>query len=412
MRVVFVNRFFHPDHSATAQLASDLAMVLVSGGTEVLVVTSRQRYDDAGARLPRRESLNGVMVSRVRGPGFGRPVLAGRLLDYLGFYLGSAWQLFRWLRRGDVVVVMTDPPLISIPVAWVARCRTARVVNWLQDVFPEVAERLEVSAVRPLARPLRWLRRHGLRGAAANVVIGSRMADVIAGDCGTRPTVIPNWALEESLDPEGDRRAAGVLRTAWGLDDAFVVGYSGNMGRSHVLEPLIDAATALRQDHRIVFLLSGDGAKRAALEVLVRQRGLTNVHFRPYQPRSNLRAALALPDVHYVSLDERLEGLVIPSKFVGVIALGRPVLWLGAPEGEVGTLVRESKCGVVVGSHDGAIVAEAIQKMVRDRAELSEMAANAWSLWHRRFQRRAALDAWREVLAGLSTNGSESSQPR
>ena len=402
MRVVFINRFFHPDHSATAQLATDLAFALTSCGTDVLVVTSRQLYDDAAASLPRRESVNGVRVRRVRGPSFGRTNLAGRALDHLAFYLASGCHLLGLLRRGDVVVVMTDPPLIGIPVAWVARFRGAQIVNWLQDVFPEVAERLDIRAVKPVAPLLRWLRRHGLRRAAANVVIGDRMADFIARECGSWPAVIPNWAFEESFDPERDRRASATLRVEWGLGEAFVVGYSGNMGRAHALEPLIEAATSLRDDREIVILFTGDGARRPALEALVRQRGLTNVHFRPYQPRSNLRATLSLPDVHCVSLDERLEGLIVPSKFVGVIALGRPVLWLGAPEGEIGTLVRESRCGVVVQSREGAVVAGAIRKMARDRQELAEMAANAWSLWQRRFPRRTALDSWKALLAGLS----------
>jgi len=150
-KLIFVNRFFFPDHSATSQMVSDLAFALAAAGFDVQVVTSRLRYDDPAAELPGREAIAGVQVHRVRTTRFGRHLLPGRALDYLTFYLSAAWRLFRLLRRGDVVVAKTDPPLISVPVGWVAGLRGARLVNWLQDLFPEVAAALGIRLARGTA---------------------------------------------------------------------------------------------------------------------------------------------------------------------------------------------------------------------------------------------------------------------
>src|SRR5882672_3496238 len=152
------------------------------------------------------------------------------------------------------------------------------------------------------------------------------------------------------------------------------------MGRAHQLDCLIEAATLLRDEPTIAFLLVGDGPQRAALERAGRERGLANLQFRPYQPRSALRSSLTLPDVHAVSLNERLEGLMVPSKFVGVIALGKPVLWLGAEDGEVGALLRASQAGIVIPAGNPAALAAAIRALARDPARLQSMAAQAHSL--------------------------------
>lgn len=401
MRVVFVNRYFHPDHSATSQIASDLAFALAGRGMTTLAITSRQRYDEPGAALPCDETVAGVRILRVRAPTFGRGNLLGRALDYLGFYLGAMWRVLRTARRGDVIVAMTDPPMLGAVLRPVAALRGARLVHWLQDLFPEVAERLGVGAIRPVAGLLRGLRNGALRSAAATVVIGDTMAALVQAQSGRAPTLIPNWALEEDAEGASGSRLEHPLRGAWQLGGAFIVGYSGNMGRAHQLSGLIEAATLLRDEPGIVFLLVGDGAQRAALERAVQERGLTNVRFQPYQPRERLRSSLTLPDLHVASLDERLEGLIVPSKFVGVIALGKPVLWLGAKTGEVGSLVLRSGAGMVVPPADGAAVAAAVRAVAHDAGRLAAMSRCARALWQERFRRADALERWERLLEGI-----------
>ena len=147
-RLFFLNRYFYPDHSATSQLFSDLAFHLAASGRRVHVITSQQRYDDPGSRLPAEETVNGVHVSRVPTTQFGRSGLAGRGLDYLSFY-ASAWRLLpKLLEQDDILVAMTDPPLVSIVAMRAAQRRGAHLVNWLQDIYPEVAVQLGISAAR------------------------------------------------------------------------------------------------------------------------------------------------------------------------------------------------------------------------------------------------------------------------
>ncbi len=411
-RVLLLNRYYFPDYSATSQLATDLAVDLATYGFEVIAITSRQRYSDPSAQLACDETHAGVRIRRVGTTRFGRENLIGRALDYLSFYLAASFALWRGARRGAVVIAMTDPPLLGVPALMIARLRGAQCVNWLQDIFPEVAERLRVLRSRALAKIFRVVRNWSLRHSATTVVIGDKMAALVAPLCRLPPVVIPNWALEEISEANGplafgEAAASNPLRAAWGLRDAIIVGYSGNMGRAHRLDELIDAASALSSESRLRFVLIGDGAQRASLEARVQTLGLKNVIFQPYQPRERLRESLSVPDIHLVSLDERLEGLIVPSKFVGVIAMGRPVLWIGAADGEIGSLVRMSGCGVTVPSDDTEALIQVLRELIDDHAtggvRLQVMAHQARVLWQERFRRRDALDAWVAVIKSCVT---------
>ena len=138
MKVVFVNRFFHPDHSATSQLVSDLAFHLADRGCAVAVVTSRLGYQGREPVFVGREQVRGVEIHRTWTSHFGRSTLAGRAVDYLTFYLSSFWCLLRLAEPGDVIVSKTDPPLISVVAGCAAFLRRARLINWVQDLFPEI----------------------------------------------------------------------------------------------------------------------------------------------------------------------------------------------------------------------------------------------------------------------------------
>jgi len=116
-QIVFVNRYFFPDQSATSRILSDLAFRLAARGLSVAVVTSRQLYENPRAALPPREILSGVRLHRVFTATRGRSRLTGRALDYASFHIAAAGELLKIVSRGDVVVAKTDPPLISIAVS-------------------------------------------------------------------------------------------------------------------------------------------------------------------------------------------------------------------------------------------------------------------------------------------------------
>ena len=233
-KVVFVNRYFYPDHSATSQMLSDLAFGLAKAGENVEIVTSRQRYDDPGSQLPSLECISTVHIHRIWTSRFGRENLVGRSIDYITFYMSAAWKIWQRTDANTILVVKTDPPLISIVGALVARLRGAMFVTWLQDLFPEVASALGVRTMRGRAFSLlQYLRNRSLHFASINVVIGTRMKEFVGaqGISTDKLQLIPNWA-DTSIKPV--THTNNFLRTRWSLSDKLVVGYSGNLSLIHI----------------------------------------------------------------------------------------------------------------------------------------------------------------------------------
>lgn len=398
-KIIFVNRFFYPDHSATSQILSDLAFFLAECGLDVWIVTSRQMYDDADVALRQEESIKGVRVIRIRTTTFGRRVLAGRSLDYLSFYAAALLTLLRICHRNDVVVAKTDPPLISVVCVLVTRLKRGQLINWLQDLFPEVAVGLKVGLKGGMfSQLLVKLRNISLRSAVACVAIGSGMQRrlVAQGVPDEKIEIIGNWADDAVLTPISNEQ--NQLRTLWGLQDKFVVGYSGNLGRAHDFETILDAAAILRDQACVRFVIIGGGAQYSKMREMAQIRGLSNVKFLPYQPREILRESLGVADLHLVMLQPEMEGLIVPSKFYGVAAVGRGTAFLGSKTGEIARLIAENDCGESFPIGDASGLAQYVARLSRDKSEVVRIGENARRAVEKNFSKQRSLFSWKRLL--------------
>jgi colanic acid biosynthesis glycosyl transferase WcaI len=394
-RIVFVNRYYDPDQSATSQMLTDLAKGMAASGFDVHVVASRQLYGAPRRRLAPDEMLLGVRVHRVATTRFGRNRLLGRAMDYASFYVTCAIKLLKLLRPGDVLVAKTDPPLLSILAAPITKARRAALINWQQDVFPEVASHLGANPLPSwLDKCLRRLRDASLRAAWMNVLIGGRMREYLAarGIPLSKLCVIENWADAHAIQPKP--ATASSLRTRLGLVDRFVVCYSGNLGRAHEFETLLDAADALKGEPAFTFLIIGNGAKMEALKRGVATRSLENFYFLPYQPRDTLDDSLAAADVHLVSLLPALEGLIVPSKVYGILAAGRPLIFIGDTDGDIGRLIERVQCGRHVNVGDSTALGYVLRELAADPDDRARMGARARNILCEEFGLQRAIERW------------------
>jgi glycosyltransferase involved in cell wall biosynthesis len=212
--------------------------------------------------------------------------------------------------------------------------------------------------------------------------------------------VIPNWSDDVELRPISAEE--NPLRREWQLEQKFVVGYSGNLGRAHEMDTVLSAAALLRHHPRIVFLFIGGGYQFDRLAQLVKERGLDAIfRFAAYQAKTLLKYSLSVSDVHLVSLKPELEGLIVPSKFYGIAAVGRPVISISARDGEIAQLILQHWCGLVIEPGNGQALAEALVNLSEDRPSVTEMGKRARSMLDNHFTRRQALTRWQKLLASL-----------
>ena len=346
MRLLFINRFFYPDQSATARLLTDLAEELASQAIGVTVVTGRVGYLDGEQIGSPHDCYKGVTVERVWSTRFGRRSALGRLADYVSFYMSAGWATVR-SRNIDCLIVWSDPPLLSLLAAFLRPLKGWKTICWLQDVFPENAVRAGILKDGWLARTLTRIAHWSLQASHRIIVVGRCMERhlLLAGVPQTRVVRISNWADGECLTPVAPDE--NWFRKEHDLNGHLVVMYSGNVGIVHDADSLLRVIRSLRGMPEVCFVFMGYGKGKAQLEECGRREGLTNLRFIEYQAQQHLRFSLSAGDIHLVSLRTNMEGLSVPSKVYGIMAVGRPVVFIGPQGSEVACVVREAGCGLV-----------------------------------------------------------------
>jgi glycosyltransferase involved in cell wall biosynthesis len=406
VHICFFNRSYWPDQAATGQLLTELAEDLVGRhGCRVTVVAGRALHADPaatrGSRWPvEREEHNGVTILRANGTRFRPRRFAGRAANYLSYFVSANLVSVR-VERPDVVVSLTDPPIIGLSALWTARRAGARFVFLCEDIFPEVASLLEDFHNPTVNQTLDRINRYLLREADAIVALGDRMRSRLVDEKGADPArvnVIHNWSDCEAIVP-GEKDNA--FSRAHGLADRFVLMHSGNVGLSQNLDLLIEAADRLRAKERLVILIVGEGAKRAALQQDAERRGLTNVRFLPYQPKAHLHDSFAAADAFLVSLKHGIEGYIVPSKLYGILAAGRPYIAAVDPACEAAGIAREHGCGLLAAPNDADDLARQIAALYDDPATARVMGANARRA-ALRFDRRVAVQAYYDLLSRVA----------
>jgi colanic acid biosynthesis glycosyl transferase WcaI len=354
VRILFINCVYPPASGATGLLLSELVPILGEQGYDVTVVATKADRHSASS-----ETVRGVRIERVTALPFRGRAIWLRAFAYLALYPALFWRALR-LPPSDVLVTMTDPPLLLLFGPIIAFFKGSRLIHWAQDIYPEVAEELGVLRNHGcIANICRALSTAALRKQSRIVAVGRCMKErLLARGLPERAIeVISNWA-PNSISSE-DANGVAQFRRLHDLENKFVVMYSGNLGLAHSFHEILEAARALQPKRAdIVFLMVGDGPRLAQLKTKAAELSLSNVRFLPSQPFETLSAVLKAADVHLVTMVPETCGLVVPSKLYGIFAAGRPCLFVGPQQSEAALLIREYECGSVVSC--GAELASAI----------------------------------------------------
>jgi colanic acid biosynthesis glycosyl transferase WcaI len=394
-RLLVLNQYYWPGVEATAHLLSELCEALTDE-FDVTVVTGRVEQNG----MPGRSMREGVKIVRVRSTTYDRSRLSLRAVNYLTYLTQSLVSALR-AEPPDLVLCMTDPPVIADVALVVARRFGVPLVVVSQDVFPEVAVELKRLDNRALVGGLRLAVRFYLERADRVIAIGETMRRRLQGKGAPteRLAVIPNWVDTEALSP---RPRDNAWAREHGFGDRFVVMHSGNIGHAQNLDALIRAATFLRDLDRLTIALIGGGARRDELKLLARTLAADPVRFMGYQPREALPESLSAADVHVVGLARGLSGFVVPSRLYGVLAVGRPVIVAADEDSETAQVVQQVGCGVVVPPGRPELLAEQIRKAYDGELDLEAMGRRGREWVVREADRRVAVARYRAVLRELA----------
>jgi len=310
---------------STAQHLTDLATELAARGHEVTVVASDRGYDDPGTRFKRHERWRDVEIIRIPSVSFGKQGRWRRAFNFGSFLFFCSLRLLT-LKRFDLTIALTSPPLISFLAALFVKLKGGKFCFWVMDLNPDeaiAAGWLDEKSIT--SRVLQCMLRYSFSAATQTIVLDRFMKErVIAkGVDPERVTVVPPWSHDDQVSYSETGREA--FRREHELSEKFVVMYSGNHSPCHPLDTLLGAARVLQTRAEIVFCFVGGGSEQAK----VRESGLSNVKCLPYQPLDELSSSLSAADLHVVVMGEKFVGIVHPCKVYNILAVGAPLLYIG-----------------------------------------------------------------------------------
>ncbi|HEU4766581.1 MAG TPA: glycosyltransferase family 4 protein [Pyrinomonadaceae bacterium] len=335
MRILLLNQCFYPDVVSTAQHLTDLATALAARGHDVTVVTSDRGYDDPTKRFPRREQWQGITIIRISSLSLGKKSRWRRAASFASFMATCALRLLT-LKRFDVVVALTSPPLISFLATLFVKLKGGRFCFWVMDLNPDEAIAAGwLDENSSLARLLQRMLRYSLRNAEKTMVLDRFMKErVLAkGTDAERIAIVPPWSHDDAVQYSSTGREA--FRGEHGLSDKFVVMYSGNHSPCHPLDTLLAAAVELGPRADVAFCFVGGGSEHAKVREFALRHELSNVKCLPYQPLNELSNSLSAADLHVVVMGELFVGIVHPCKVYNILSIGTPVLYIGPDESHV-----------------------------------------------------------------------------
>jgi colanic acid biosynthesis glycosyl transferase WcaI len=405
--IVLVEQYFYPDGWGGAEIPRDIAIALSRAGGRVRVLCGTEQYapvaGDARGTNPTEHGVGIVRVPRIL-PGAPRTL---RTVRILWFCLCAAFILL-WRRDFRLIATQTNPPLIVPTVALVAALLRVPFIIIAQDVYPEVlfasgAARPRSIAGRCLARLFSW----AYRRADRVVVLGPCMQRRVRakGVASDRIITISNWATGEIRRHEG---ADNPLRTAWSLQDRFVVLYSGNLGVGHEFDTFLEGVQlAVSRGVKLATVFIGGGSRLAEVKARTQALGLSDcTRFHDYVPAEELPWTMGLADLALVTLRNGFEGLIVPSKLLGYMARGIPSLYVG-PDSDVAEMIREADCGACCPAGAAAAVAGVLTRAAADAVMLRHWGDNGRACYAARFARELALGHYVE----LATQSLELARP-
>ncbi len=397
-----VSELYYPEQSATGYFLTNIAEGLARV-FPVRAIAAQPTYQSRGMKAPTEEVRNGVKIHRTFSTTFDKDVVLKRFLNLVTFSVSVFVRGLMEFSPRDIVIVVTNPP--TLPYSVLLACKLRNVRCWLlvHDVYPDVL--VAAGMIRKnglVCRILSWCNTLLYSGMNHIIVLGRDMKELVRGvkpSHEAKISIVHNWGDIERVMP--DEKDNNVLLKELGIENKFVVQYSGNMGRTHGLECIVEAAKALTKDSGIHFVFIGSGAKKAWLEEQVTDIALANVTVLPPQPRETLGMSLNACDIAVVTFMPGMAGVSVPSRMYNILAAGKPIIAVADSHSELALVVLEERIGWLVPPGDSKGLIQAIREASTHSSLLREMGLRARKAAEAKYSKQQIMHSYHELVASM-----------
>lgn len=388
-KLLIYAHYYVPDVASTGQILRELAEGMKDAFdiTVICVVPSYEGTIAPEYKTQRfyEEDINGIRVLRIRVPEFTKANKLSRIKNILGYFFGAMAATFK-VGKQDYVFSISQPPILGGLIGvWGKWMKRARYIYNIQDFNPEQTMAVGYSKNKLILKAMMWFDKFSCRRSDLVITVGRDLVDTMRTRFPKklpRTAMINNWINEQEVFPvAADHPEVAAFRAQYGLENKYVIMYSGNIGLYYDLENLLKimekfpAGTKTPDGRDVVFAFVGAGTVLDKLVEYKNAHHMDNVVFIPYQDKEKLVYSLNAGDVHWCVNARGIKGVSCPSKYYGIAACGKPVLGVLESGSEVRLLIEETNGGRVSEPEDYGAVEANIRWFIdhAGTAELAEM---------------------------------------
>lgn len=379
-KLLIYAHYYHPDVASTGQILKELAEGMLDS-FDITVICVVPSYTGAVAaeyktKMFYNEEINSVKVIRIRVPEFTKSSKVSRIKNILGYFVGAMLATFK-VGKMDYVYSISQPPVLGGLIGvWGKWLKRAKYIYNIQDFNPEQTMAVGYSKNKMILNTMLWFDKFSCKAADKVIVVGRDMVETVKerfkGKKVPNHSFINNWIDEKEIYPlSPDHEQVLAFKKKYGLDNKFVIMYSGNIGLYYDLENMMHVIKEFKDREDVVFAFIGEGSVLHNLVSYKDEYNLTNVTFIPYQKKSDLIFSLNAGDVHWCINAKGIKGVSVPSKLYGIMAAGKPILGVLEEGSEARLIIEETGCGYVTAPGNYGEVEAIIERFLNEKESIT-----------------------------------------
>lgn len=400
MKVLILSEFFYPDKSSTPKVLTELAEDLVEYGLDVEVITSKTSYKGENSNFKTREVYKDIVINRVNSTELNRNSYIGRIVNYITFLISTSIKVIT-KKDYDCILMVSNPPVLPIIGYIVNKFKKKPYIYLLHDVYPDIA--VKVGAIKEnglVFKVMSYINNKIFNSASKVIVLGKDMKQNLLDKRvdEEKIEIITNWADKEKIY-RGNKINDFSIKE--GISQNFNIVYTGNIGRFHDIETILDTANKLKDNSKVNFIFVGDGYKKQQIEDYKKENSLSNIKLMGYKYGETYNKLLNASDVFITTLDKGIEGLGVPSKTYSYMAAGKPIIAIMNSCSEIGSLVEDKNLGIRINSGESDKIVEFITKISNDKNLYSNIVSNVNDVFEYNYERKMVTKKFKEVIENI-----------
>ncbi len=406
--LLIIAHYYYPDVASTGQILKDIADNLKDEFNVSVLCTVpsytgsiEDKYKDKDIYI---EDIDNVKVYRVRVSEFDKKNKISRVKNILSYYF-RAKKLIRNLDDIDCILALSQPPVLGGMIGVYAKRKLkCKLIYNIQDFNPEQIMAVNFSRSKFIIDVLMFLDKRTCRKSDLIITVGKDLVETVNKRFNYKDVpntiMINNWIDDEEIYPlSKDNDKVLEFKNKYGLNNKFIIMYSGNIGLYYDLENIIKVIEKIK-DENVLFVFVGEGAKKNTLVQYVNDHNMNNVVFIPYQNKEDLIYSLNAADVHLCINAKGIKGVSCPSKFYGIAACGKPVIGVLEKGSEIYSIIDKTKCGLLSEPNDYDLL-EANIKEIINRKDLDDMGNNGYKYLKKYLTKKEATNKYKKAIKDL-----------